>query len=95
MKIFRDRTHAILARTVFDDAIVRLEALGLTGDEKQQVADAAVKFAIAGRLDLLDDFYKIAATSRITNENIVQLAHRGVEIRIYPETLTLMTEQTR
>lgn len=74
-------THAAHA----DEALARLDSLGLTDGQKHQALTAATRlYACGATEDLVSVVAKIAATGRLANDDLHALQRAGVRIEIRP-----------
>lgn len=67
-----------------EEAVVlaQFDYLGLTPGQKNEAIHAAAMLSACGALPHVDVFAKISARGCITNEDIHQLAERGVKTRL-------------
>lgn len=64
------------------EELLRLDAVTESPEHRAAALRAAVMFAASGMTpEQLEVFVKITTTARVTNEDIVQLARRGIRIR--------------
>ncbi len=70
-------------RVEVEETLDRLDALGLTDEQKRQALDAATKAAAAGAGDLLDAVAKISAKRTLDGLDLYALSQCGIKIQIY------------
>lgn len=69
-------------RAAEEEGLAQLDTLGFTPAQKAEVLHAASVLAACGALPHVDVFARISARGCITNEDIQQLAGRGVKTRL-------------
>lgn len=72
----------LVHRAAEEEGLTQLDTLGLTPAQKTEALRSAAALTACGALPLVDVFARVSARGCITNEDIQQLAERGVKTRL-------------